>query len=79
MSKPTKHIVESLKLDCRSDDPHVALRAMRLIETGRDWIADCEWQDLEPEDIESLGTAEIVQGINYHYDGGWYAFVRAGQ
>jgi hypothetical protein len=48
----------------------VAIQAMR------DWIADCSWADLDPEEIAELTDAEIVSGVRKHYDGGLAEFMR---
>lgn len=39
---------------------------------ARDWLADCEFTDLE--DPWELTDAEVRAGIDRHYDGGWAAF-----
>jgi hypothetical protein len=41
---------------------------------ARAWIADCAWGDLDPEDIASLTDAEVMRGVERHYDGGLLAF-----
>lgn len=45
------------------------------IKAMRDWIADCVWRDLSPEDIEELTDDEIIRGVDQHYQGGVAAFV----
>lgn len=49
-------------------------RAAEIIEAGRDWIAECDWRDID--DADDLTTTEIVAGIARHYDGGLAQFVR---
>jgi len=46
------------------------------IKAMRDWVADCVWSDLDPEDVASLTDAEIVAGVRKHYVGGVDAFLR---
>jgi len=46
-----------------------------LYAEARDWIADCAWSNLEPEDIEELSDERVRRGIERHYHGGWEAFV----
>lgn len=40
---------------------------------ARDWIADC-WPHEETGD---LTDAQVIEGVNRHYEGGWAAFVTA--
>jgi hypothetical protein len=47
-----------------------------LISAARSWAADCEW--LDGEDIADMSDAQIVAGVEAHYDGGWAAFADAG-
>lgn len=42
---------------------------------ARDWIADCGWRDLEPEEVAELSPEQIMGGVNRHYVGGWASFV----
>jgi len=44
---------------------------------ARDWLAECQWRDLEPEDIAILTDAQVERGIAEHYEGGVLAFLRA--
>ena len=70
-------IITPLQQDCCSADPRVALTAMRLIEEGREWLADCEWANVDGDYFETLGAEAIVRGVSHHYVGGWAAFVAA--
>lgn len=54
----------------------ITLNAAELAE-ARSWIGDCEWRDLEPEDVAELTDAEIMRGVARHYDGGLAAFIVA--
>jgi hypothetical protein len=45
------------------------------INAARGLISDCSWTDLEPEDICNLSTAEVIDGVERHYVGGWERFV----
>lgn len=47
------------------------------VEAGREWISECEWKDLEPEDIAHLSPLQIVKGVANNYEGGWEEFLRA--
>lgn len=40
-----------------------------LISAARDWVLDCSWKE-DPEDIAEMSDAEILRGVERHYDGG---------
>lgn len=40
----------------------------------RDWLSDCEWADMEPEDFDTLDPETLARGVNGAYDGGLRAF-----
>lgn len=44
------------------------------IQAMRDWIADCSWPDLPPDEVADLTEAEVIAGVARHYDGGLAAF-----
>lgn len=48
------------------------------IQEMRDWIADCQWPDLEPEEIDQLTDDEIIKGVKKHYSGGLEQFIADG-
>jgi len=68
-------IATALQQQMCDANPGTALSAMRLIEDAREWVRDCSWADLDPDDVDTLGTIEIVRGVELHYDGGWAQFV----
>ena len=41
----------------------------------RSWISDCQWPDLEPEDIAKLSPFEVLAGIEKHVYGGIEEFI----
>jgi hypothetical protein len=45
------------------------------IEAMREWLSDCQWQDLEPKDIDTLTDREVLAGINRHVEGGLAEFI----
>ena len=45
------------------------------IKAMRDWIADCSWLDLPPEEVADLTEAEVLAGVARHYAGGVEAFL----
>lgn len=51
-------------------------RLAALDDDARGWLADCEWQDLTPEDCYDLPIREVWQAIKRHYEGGIDAFLR---
>jgi hypothetical protein len=46
-----------------------------IIRAAREWVKDCEWGDLEPEDVDRLTRRLLVRGVERHYEGGWLQFV----
>lgn len=45
------------------------------IQAARDWVGDCLWADLDPEDVAELSPLALVRGIERTYDGGWKQFL----
>jgi hypothetical protein len=45
-----------------------------LATEARGWIADCQWEDLEEDDIKDLTDAQALSGIARKYEGGLDAF-----
>jgi hypothetical protein len=46
-----------------------------LAAEARDWIADCEWADIDEIDAEDLSDAQALSGIARKYEGGLDAFI----
>lgn len=44
---------------------------------ARAWIKDCDWPDLETDEVDELSAEEITRGVHRHYDGGLVAFLEA--
>lgn len=44
------------------------------IAAAREWVADCVWIE-DPEDIEEMTDAQILAGVERHYDGGLAQFI----
>lgn len=42
---------------------------------ARGWVADCMWRE-EPEDLDELTDAQVVRGVDRHFDGGMTELVR---
>lgn len=49
-----------------------------LGDEARSWIGDCQWGDLETEDVCSLTDDAAFAGVDRHYQGGFDAFKRDG-
>lgn len=58
------------------DAVRAALGEIELISAAREWVSECTWADLEPEDVDDLTDDEIKRGVERYYDGGWQGFVR---
>jgi hypothetical protein len=50
-----------------------------LVKQGRAWIAECEWPDLDPEEVDNLRPAQVIRGIERHYAGGLAQFIEDSQ
>ena len=42
---------------------------------AKEWIADCEWGDLDPDDALELTYAQIIRGLQRHFDGGIHGYL----
>jgi hypothetical protein len=45
------------------------------IKQMREWVMDCVWADVDPEEVELLSDAEIIRGVKRYYDGGLSQFL----
>lgn len=45
------------------------------LQQAREWLADCVWEEIEPEEFETLSERRIIRGIERHFDGGMQAFL----
>ena len=45
------------------------------IQAAREWMKDCEWRDLDADEIDDLDADEVIAGVDRHYVGGWSGFV----
>jgi hypothetical protein len=48
------------------------------IAAAKAWILDCQWEDLDEEDIPELSDTEVINGIARNYDGGIKGFILDG-
>lgn len=46
------------------------------LKAAREWLAECVWPDVEPEEFATLPELAIVRGIARHWDGGIEDFKR---
>lgn len=47
-----------------------------LVKQMRDWISDCQWADLDNDDIAGLSDAEVIGGVQNTFDGGLRGFIQ---
>ena len=52
------------------------MTAVNIIQEMRNWLADCEWQDVDEDEIQSLPARQIIAAVENHYDGGKAQFMR---
>jgi len=45
------------------------------IHYARTWSMDCDWPDLEPNDVFTLSDFDVQRAIAWHYDGGIKGFI----
>lgn len=57
----------------------VRIAKRRTVAAAADWLADCAWQDVEPEDFGGMPVEMIVRGVERHYAGGWAQFLADGE
>lgn len=51
-----------------------------LIKAMRDWVKDIVWKDVGDEsDVDELSNAEILRGVERHYQGGIKQFIEDGE
>lgn len=55
------------------------MNPQELMLEARDWVADCVWTNLEPEDFVELIDAAIRNAVESQYEGGWAAFATAAE
>ena len=41
----------------------------------REWIADCQWEDLHEDDIAELSPLQVLRGIEKNVEGGLSEFM----
>lgn len=46
-----------------------------VIAEMRDWLSDCQWADMSPEDFDDLTDDELRRGVERFYDGGMARFL----
>ena len=52
------------------------------LKAAREWIIEClgTWRDIESEeDVEELSDAQVIKGIEKHYNGGIQQFIQDGK
>ena len=53
-----------------------AMQNPDVINKMRDWIADCEWNDLPKDEISELDPVDIIKGVEANFDGGLEEFFK---
>jgi len=66
-------IREEIKRKLQGDQPQVSPEAVKQM---REWIKDCQWEDLETEDIDEMSDQGIINGVKKHYEGGLQQFIK---
>lgn len=46
-----------------------------MIGAARSWVADCLWSDVDAAWVADASDAQMIMGVEVHYDGGWAQFV----
>lgn len=64
---------EEIKRKLQGDQPKISPETVKQM---RDWIKDCQWGDLEPEDIDEMSDQGIINGVKKHYEGGLQQFIK---
>ena len=47
-----------------------------VIKEAREWISECQWPDLEPDQVAELSDEQAIAGVRRHFDGGLEEFLR---
>ena len=45
------------------------------LKEAREWLMDCTWQDVDPDDIETMPDLTIIAATNRHFCGGIQGFL----
>ena len=48
------------------------------IDDMREWLKDCVWANVEPEDFNALSDVAVIKGIQKYYVGGTDQFLKDG-
>lgn len=47
------------------------------IEVAKEWLSDCFFEDVEPEEIKEMADDVIVSAVARHYGGGIAQFIKS--
>lgn len=50
----------------------------QVINDMRAWVADCDWVDVDSDNVAGLTDEQIIGGVDRHYDGGLWQFLADG-
>ncbi len=45
------------------------------IKAMREWVSDCQWEDVDEGEIEELSDKQILRGVDAHVHGGLHEFI----
>jgi hypothetical protein len=45
------------------------------LQAAREWLADCQWEDIDAEEIQQLDAATITRAVRRHYHNGLSGFI----
>jgi hypothetical protein len=54
----------------------LTVTARELVSEMRAWLSDCEWQDVDNDEIAAMPDSVIVRAVETHYEGGVTQFKR---
>jgi len=52
--------------------------SLAIIEDARDWLSECDWQDMEADDFLSISPQTVLRAVERHYSGGLKQFLTDG-
>lgn len=55
---------------------HIRPMSPEVIKAMYDWLTDCEWPDIDSEEILELTPGQIAKAVNRLYCGGIDAFIQ---
>lgn len=50
----------------------------KTIQQMKDWLSECQWADVEPEEFDAMADDLVIRGVERHYVGGVTQFLKDG-